>query len=349
MTDQYRQSGFRGRIDDGGEADASWIDEINTNWLIRAGIPFRVRFHVQEINGGSRSNINFGLRFRVSGGEWIVVTDSSVARFVASPNVTGGTPTTQQISTEVDPYTLETADNVTTNIDEPGLKSFDDDFWLGTEFVPGVIDSDGSNSITLDAYQETEIEYVIDIDRTKVSSDDVIEFQVIADGQPLDEYAQVPLLDINALFQGVLEVEVGQYETQGHPVTLTANRLVRAESGVYTNNGHDAALIAARMLHPVTGEYLLNGNVTRLRKHVIFRLPSGEYLLTPSENRLIRDARIFAPTGIYRTTGRIRRILYSGWTPVAAGAEVWSPIPANDSGWTPVAAKTNQYDKVSRP
>lgn len=95
----WSQVAFRGRNDNGNETTATWIATQGTNWTQAVDVNFRVRFEVQETAACAKNNVVWQLQYNLAGAGWLAVNaTSSVVRSSASPNVTDGVGTTDQLT-----------------------------------------------------------------------------------------------------------------------------------------------------------------------------------------------------------------------------------------------------------
>ncbi len=170
----YDQDSFRARNDDGSEAAATWKAAANTNWTQKVDENFRVRFLVQEIDGVSEADKSFQLEYNHNGGGWNDVNGtSSVVRAWASPNVTDGADTTQQIGAGT---------FVTPN--------------AGFDEVNGQV---GGTTLDFSGSDEVELEFSLQIRSVDVANDDSIQLRI----KGLTSYTNTPTITVN----GILEFE----------------------------------------------------------------------------------------------------------------------------------------------
>ena len=95
----FDQDSFRGRNDDGNETTATWKAAANTDWTQQLDTNFRVRFLIEELDDVEDLDVQFQLQYNVDAGGWNDVNaSSSNVRSSASPNVTDGANTTEQMS-----------------------------------------------------------------------------------------------------------------------------------------------------------------------------------------------------------------------------------------------------------
>lgn len=100
---RFEQVAFRGRNDDGGEADASAKAPLNTGWHQLVDRKFRVRFAVRELWGQREDNFQLQLQYRLErqpdqGWRNVSVANKSHVRPSMSEMLNDGDDTTQQIS-----------------------------------------------------------------------------------------------------------------------------------------------------------------------------------------------------------------------------------------------------------
>lgn len=96
------QTHFRFRNDDGSESTATWKENLDTNTNIAQGGQFRIRFGVEEENGGGDPPSQaYRMAYSKNGGAWTMIGGSGLddpIRAFNSTNVADGTATTQQIT-----------------------------------------------------------------------------------------------------------------------------------------------------------------------------------------------------------------------------------------------------------
>ena len=95
----WNKKGFGGGEDDGNETTANWIALQNTNWTQAVDVNFRARFEVQETAACAGANKVWQCQYNLAAAGWVTVNaTSSVVRSFASPNVTDGVGTTDQLT-----------------------------------------------------------------------------------------------------------------------------------------------------------------------------------------------------------------------------------------------------------
>lgn len=225
------QLSFRGRNDDGNETTATWIAAVNTNWTQAAGVPFRLRYEIEE-DAGAAFVLDPQLQSNKNGAGWTNVTaTSAVVRAVASPNLADGTATTNQLTQSV------------------------------LAFVAGVFDSvDGlAGSQTLNN-QHTEPEYCLQLVPADVATGDTVQLRVTDAGVALNVYTNTPSLTVGAVIKtGVEAVPLVAAEAPAPTALLTGQEalpLGAAEAGSVTLTvvGADAPALSAAIaaLAPVS-------------------------------------------------------------------------------------------------
>ena len=149
------QQSFRARNDDGSESAATWIAAVNTNWTQAVDANFRIRFLVQETNGGSSNNASPQLQYNLNSGGWNNVTASStVVRSSASTQFADDDNTTQQVGSGT---------FITPN------SGMDEDNGLAGE----------NSDIDFAGNDEVEVEYCVQIRSADVADADTIQLRVI--------------------------------------------------------------------------------------------------------------------------------------------------------------------------
>jgi hypothetical protein len=177
---QFDQDSFRGRNDDGTETTASWIALANTNWTqdIDADAQFRVRFLIQETAGVAEADFQEILQYNLNGAGWNNVTGaSSVIRGVLSSNYADGDNTTQQIGAGT---------FITTNA--------------------GMVEGDGGPASTtapdFAGSDETEFEFMLEIQAADVVDADTIQLRVTNNGTALGTYTNTPTVTVTEAVAG---------------------------------------------------------------------------------------------------------------------------------------------------
>ena len=157
VTITFTQDSFRGRNDDGPEATATWKAPINTNWAQRADIPFRIRFLVHRESEGTSQNGSMDLYVSKNSGSFELISsivDTSPVIDVASSTLEAqGTDTTQQLGSG------------TYLVANSGVNNNNGEALTGTAtWTNGIL-------------QEAEMEYCLQIVRSRVSIGDTLEFR----------------------------------------------------------------------------------------------------------------------------------------------------------------------------
>lgn len=220
VTANFVQQQFRGRNDDGSQTAATWKAATNTNWTQSVGVPFRIRFSIQETAGASATKTLVVQHNRNSTG-WVTTTTSSAnVTLVASASVSDGTATTQQISSG--------------------------------SFVVGSFDSNGSvSSVTLIS-QFTEMEYCLQLSGSTIVNGDTLQFRVVDNGTALNGYTATPT--VTADKPTAIEVAVtGSAGTAAVGAATTIGRANVSPTGISGTGGVGAATIAGRASTPVAG------------------------------------------------------------------------------------------------
>jgi hypothetical protein len=182
------QASFRGREDDGNEADpggASWIDITNNDWtqltsiVMAPRVHFRVRFLIQETAGVASDNFEETLYFQVNGiGAYLPV--AAAAGWPPPADVTGilsghyadGDDTTQQIG-------------------------------AGAFISPnsGMVEGDGGPASTMlpdfAGNDEVEFEFCLELDGTSLNDGDIVRLRVYNDGNPINSYTNTPEITVS--------------------------------------------------------------------------------------------------------------------------------------------------------
>lgn len=94
----YDQDSFRYRDDDGSESGATWKYTANNNGDLDVDTNYRMRFLIQETNGGDGADVDFEFQYNLGGAGWNnITTSSSVIKAVTSTHFTNGDDCTQQV------------------------------------------------------------------------------------------------------------------------------------------------------------------------------------------------------------------------------------------------------------
>jgi hypothetical protein len=176
----FDQDSFRGRNDDGNETTATWIAAANADFShdIDADPKFRIRFLIQETAGVAEADFSEQLQYNLNGAGWNNVTGaSSVIRGVLSANYADGANTTQQIG-------------------------------AGTFIVTnaGMVEGDGGPaSATAPDFagsDETEFEFMLEIQAADVVNSDTIQLRVTKAGTALGTYTNTPTVTVTEAVAG---------------------------------------------------------------------------------------------------------------------------------------------------
>ncbi|MHC4088661.1 MAG: hypothetical protein ACYSVY_00005, partial [Planctomycetota bacterium] len=165
------QQAFRFRNDDGSESTATWMGDAGADQSIEAGTAnrFRIRFLIEETNGGN-INLDGTLQYSYNSGAYTAVsTSSSVIRSIGSLNTS---------------WTITDNDTLVQRL---GSGTYDTGFY----------DDDGAveTTIALDA-EETEYEFCLYIVDADVSSGDTIDLRVYDSVTALDSYTDTPRITV---------------------------------------------------------------------------------------------------------------------------------------------------------
>lgn len=170
----YDQSDYRGRNDDGSETSATWKASTNTDYEINPAqsTNHRVRIAVTEGNGVKDSNVAFRLQYSKNGGAWTDVgTATSNVQAAGSTNVSDGTQTTQQITTNT---------------------------FAGGELAVGDAVAGDNTAIDFAGGDTAEVEFSIEIIDADVAQADTIDLRVTQDdGTVLSSYTNTPTVTVN--------------------------------------------------------------------------------------------------------------------------------------------------------
>lgn len=164
------QVGFRGRNDDGNETTATWKAAENTPWTQVVDTNLRVRFVLDELNGGDPASCQYILQYNLNGAGWVRVDGASiVVRASLSPNMVDGEVTTRQLSS--------------------GSGSF----------VSGGFDEgDGGRIVDINSTEVSELEFCVQVRSADVVASDSIQLRVsreLAYGA-LPLYSQIATLTV---------------------------------------------------------------------------------------------------------------------------------------------------------
>lgn len=164
VVENVVQQSFRARNDNGSETSATWKAPLNSDIGMSLGVPFRVRFLIEETAGGSANNYNYVLQYSLNGGAWTLATLSTPVHATPSAFVANGTPTTQQLG--------------------------------AGSFVAGLFDSNASVSNISISSQQTEMEYCLLLDSAQMSGGDTVQLRVTNSGTALNGYTNTPSISV---------------------------------------------------------------------------------------------------------------------------------------------------------
>lgn len=168
------QLSFRARNDDGSEAAATWIADVNINWTQEPDVNFRVRFLGQEVGPGTAAGIwvsgSFTLfQYNLNGAGWNPITDTSdVVKFSLSSQFANLDATTQQLGS-------------------------------GTFIAGKMMEANGNTSTSLNGDDETECEGCFQIVGGDVSGTDTIQLRAVGQetsNTVFDVYTSTPTVSI---------------------------------------------------------------------------------------------------------------------------------------------------------
>ena len=171
----FVQQSFRGRNDDGGETDASWIADANIDFNQVAGTPFRLRFLIQETNNKSATNQQYKAQYNKLSAGWVDVTTSS------SNVISIGSANTSWTLTDDDATTQQVG---------------------GGTFFTGAFNDDDvageGNQLNFAGNDETELEFCLQIVDADVALGNTIQVRVVeSDSTLLDTYSNTPTITVD--------------------------------------------------------------------------------------------------------------------------------------------------------
>lgn len=235
----YEQTAFRGRNDDGSETGATWKDSTNAGYIVNPALSdiHRIRIAVAEVNGASDNNREFQLQYSKNGGSWTNVSTSTAnVQAVTSSNVSDGTQTTQQITSET---------------------------FAGGEIAAGDALAGDSSPVDFAGNDVAEVEYVVQVISSDVSQGDTIELRAIfGDGTVLGTYTNVASFTVEydqsataspaATAAEALEPAVVETRVIGGACTLNGAGVSDAE--VYVVDS-DAGVVAEKVVSESDGSW----------------------------------------------------------------------------------------------
>jgi len=167
------QDSFKGYEDDAGEGAGTQKAAVNNDWSQAPDENFRVRFLVQETNGGEALALAIKLQRQLNSGGWGDVTASStIVKMLASSWLTEGNDCTQVLGSG------------THELDNNGQEDNDGTFTTGTGWL---------------ADEDIECEFCCQILSGDVSGGNTVELRLIEDGGTLfTTYTNTPSLTVAA-------------------------------------------------------------------------------------------------------------------------------------------------------
>ena len=173
------QDSFKGYEDDAGEGAGTQKAAVNTNWTQDPDENFRVRYLVQETNGGDVGALAIKLQRQLNGGGWVDVTGAStVVKMSASAWLTEGADCTQVLGAGA------------FEADNNGQEDVDGTFTTGAGWT---------------ANEEIECEFCCQIIGGDTSGGDTVELRLIEDGGTLFfAYTNTPSLTVGGFVGGYM-------------------------------------------------------------------------------------------------------------------------------------------------
>lgn len=176
-TAAWNQKSFRGRNDDGNETTATWKANQSVNWTQAVDTNFRVRLEPQETAACAKNNVVWQLQYNLNGAGWVNVTgSSSVVRSSASPNVTDGVGTTDQLTAGTG--TFQGGSGTTGGFDE----------------VNGAA---GGASMDVAASGHSECEFCVQIRGVDVADADTVQLRATDNGTAFAAYDATPSVTVS--------------------------------------------------------------------------------------------------------------------------------------------------------
>ena len=170
----YDQDSFEGRDDDVGLNVDTWNGGggTNGNWTQDVDVNFRIRYLIQETNGGEGTLV-VKAQYKHEGADYTDITSGSAIQWATSSQYADDDTTTQLLGAGsfVAGYGSE-ADNIAPD----------------------------SGSVSLIANEETEFEFVFTIDSAQVSNDDIILVRLLeSDGTEFLTYTNTPTITVSGV------------------------------------------------------------------------------------------------------------------------------------------------------
>jgi len=316
----FTQRAFRGRNDNGDETTATWKATQGTDWTQAVDENFRVRFCAQEGAGCAGSNKVWQLQYNLAAAGWNAVNaTSSVVRSSASPNVTDGIGTTEQLTGGTG--TFQGGSGSTGGFDE----------------VNGAA---GGNSMDVAASGHSEAEFCIQIRSADVTNGQTLQLRITDAGSALASYTSTPTITVSELTQYTMNAEpgayaitgadainqralvvnaaAGSYAITGADAALSKSYNLNAEPGSYTISGADTTDLRARVLNAEPGFYTVSGVNTTDVRTLILNAESGEYAISGAELAALRALSLHAEAGSYTINGADATFALSGEEVVAS-------------------------------
>jgi len=200
----YTQVGFRGRLDDGSEFGASWIDVQNANWTQDTGANFRVRFRIDETVVKAWTNKVWNLYYSLNGGAYTAVSGSTPVQFALSSNFGDSADCTEQL-------TGGTGTFLTNN---NGMK----------EATGGSVNTGVGGEIW-------DTEWCLSLDAAQLSQNDTIALRIYDGSSAIAVYSNTPSITVNISATHItIATQPGEATGEGASAAVSAEQNVTVVS-----------------------------------------------------------------------------------------------------------------------
>jgi len=263
----FDQDSFRGREDDGSETAATWIAAANTDWTQNVDANFRIRFLIQETNGGPNNNSQLQLQYNKNSGGWNDVNGtSSNAQSSLSTHFADDDNTTQQ---------LGSGTFITPN------SGMDEDNGLAGEL----------NDIDFAGNDEVEVEYCLQLLSADVADGDTIQFRVLVDSTAISA-TNTPTVTVNepTQFSSTREEVSAITETRvlntTLPIAVLLHTFVQRVFDIRLNPLQEILAVTEELSHPITKSL---GEVVAVFDEIVNNLDTAFFSQTIEEVSVITE------------------------------------------------------------
>ena len=299
-TAAWNQKSFRGRNDDGNETTATWKANQSVNWTQAVDQNFRVRFEAQETAGCADNNKVWQLQYNLNAAGWVTVNaSSSVVRSSASPNVTDGVSTTNQLTAGTG--TFQGGSGTTGGFDE----------------VNGAA---GGSTMDVAASGHSECEFCVQIRSADVANNDTVQLRATDNGTAFAAYDATPSITVSELTQYTMNAEPGAFTLTGVNTDDDRALILNAAFGSFTLTGFAADLAKGYTLNAEPGVFALTGLAAEILATRLLNAEPGSFILAGNDAELLRSLVVNAAAGSFVLSGSAAGLTY---TPVGGTTSSW--------------------------